>query len=350
MQNIERMDIEISGQDGFNCYRIPGIVVTAKGTLLTYYETRLNGSDWSTRGVGLKRSLDGGCTFSSRQMIAYDEEIAINNPVMIASREGKVHFLWQKDYRQLFYQVSEDDGVSFSDPVSILGTVEAFKTEYNWSLFAVGPGHGIELQNGRLVVPIWLARGEGNNHYPTQVSTLISDDGGKTWERGEIVYGSENKADDFAWPNETQAVELSDGRVMLNIRHEGQMHYRYITVSPNGKDQFSAPIPDRQLPDPICFGSIAKAGERTVFINCAHNDPKGWAPRINLTVRMSEDDAKTWPYAKKIAEVAGYADIAASPEGNTYYCFFEQDRVAKGGYPLKLTLVKLQKSDLIHVL
>lgn len=348
MNTFRAIAIETSGQDGFECYRIPGIVVTAKGTILTYYETRLSGSDWSTRGVGMKRSVDGGETFSTRQMVAYDAELAINNPVMITSKDGKVHFLWQKDYRQLFYQVSEDDGVSFSEPVSILEAVEAFQAEYNWSLFAVGPGHGIELQNGRLVVPIWLARGEGNNHYPTQVSTIISDDGGKTWERGEIIYGSESKEDDFTWPNETQAVELSDGRVMLNIRHEGQVHYRYTAVSPNGKDNFGTPVPDTQLPDPICFGSIVKAGEHILFVNCAHNDPKGWAPRINLTVRLSTDDAKTWPYAQKIADIGGYADIAASPDGKVCYCFFEQGKVANGGYPETLTLGRVDVAELMQ--
>ena len=50
-------------------------------------------------------------------------------------------------------------------------------------------------------------------------TTLFSNDGGKTWQRGEIA----------AWetkplinPNETSLVELLDGRVMLNIRSESK--------------------------------------------------------------------------------------------------------------------------------
>lgn len=347
MGELKWVNVETSGEQGFKAYRIPGIVVTTKGTIITYYETRLGESDWSTRGIGVRRSIDGGATFGARQMVVYDDEIAINNPVMIASKDGNVHFLWQKDYRQLFYQVSYDDGATFSEPVSILECVEAFRQEYNWSLFAVGPGHGIELQNGRLVVPIWLAGGEGNNHFPTQVSTIISDDGGQTWECGEIIYGSDCTEDDFVWPNETQAVELSDGRVMLNIRHNGKVHYRYTSISPNGKDQFSKPVADMNLPDPICFGSIVKAEDTILFVNCAHNDARGWAPRINLTVRMSEDDAKTWKYSKKIAEVAGYADIAISPDGKYYYCFFEHNKVEEGGYPEALILAVFDKMYLM---
>ena len=137
--------------------------------------------------------------------------------------------------------------------VSLSGVMESFREVFNWSLFAFGPGHGIELSNGRLLIPVWLANGEENHHWPTQLSTIVSDDGGKTWQRGDIIYGSENTADPFAWPNETQAVQLSDDSVMLNIRHNGSDHFRYVSVSPNGKDNFSAPKPDISLPDPICF-------------------------------------------------------------------------------------------------
>ncbi|MBU3812851.1 MAG: glycoside hydrolase, partial [Candidatus Niameybacter stercoravium] len=173
MSKLVSVNIENYNEGRFKSYRIPGIVISSKGTIIVYYETRLSAyDDWSAMGIGMKRSTDQGKTFSKRQMIAISEDLAVNNPVMIASQDGRIHFLWQKDYRQLFYQVSTDDGLTFSDPVSILDAVTAFKEEYCWSLFAIGPGHGIEMRNGRLVVPIWLARGEGNNHYPTQVSTL----------------------------------------------------------------------------------------------------------------------------------------------------------------------------------
>lgn len=344
MQYLKEVKIEHYGEDGFMSYRIPGVVVTVKGTVLVYYETRLEPSnDWSTRGVGMKRSTDGGKTFSSRKMLAYSEDLAVNNPLMIASKDGRVHFFWQKDYRQAFYQVSEDDGLTFSEPVCLTPAMEQFRKEYNWSLYAFGPGHGIELQNGRLVIPVWLANGEGNNHFPTQVSTLVSDDGGKSWQAGEIVRGSENTADPFAWPNETQVVELSDGSVMLNIRHNGANHFRYVSLSPNGKDHFSIPQPDKAMPDSICFGSIVRTNHENeiLFVNCANREnarPNGWAPRRKLTVRLSEDDARTWKYSRQLTEVSGYADIAASPDGNRFYCFFEQDNPPDNKDPKQLTL------------
>ena len=343
MNQLRLVNIETYNKDGFKSYRIPGIVVSRKGTIIVYYETRLSvADDWSARGIGMKRSTDQGKTFSQRKMLVSDPGITINNPVMIASQDGRIHFLWQKDYRQLFYQVSLDDGLTFSEPVSLLDTVKAFKQEYCWSLFGIGPGHGIELRRGRLVVPIWLACGEGNNHYPTQVSTLISDDGGTTWECGEIIYSGEKEGDDFLWVNESQAVELSDGSVLMNMRHNGQNRYRYTTVSPNGQSQFSKPVPDKQLPDAICFGSIIRDQEGNIlFVNCANNQAvqkNGWPERKNLTVKISYDDAKTWSYARQLAEVGGYADMAVSPDGKRYYCFFEEGHPIDNLDPANLTL------------
>lgn len=339
----ENYTIEEYGKNGFQSYRIPGIVVTKTGTILVYYETRMEASnDWSTRGVGMRRSTDGGKTFSPRRMLAYSEDQAINNPLMISSKDGRVHFFWQKDYRQAFYQVSEDDGVTFSPPISLTPTMELFRDQYDWTLYAFGPGHGIELENGRLLVPVWLANGKPNDHFPTQVSVLVSDDGGNGWQPGEIVRGSENIADPFAWPNETQAVELSDGSVLLNIRHNGSNHVRYTAVSPNGKDHFSPPQPDNALPDSICFGSIVRANnsEAILFVNCANRDnpnPKGSAPRRKLTVRLSEDNGRTWKYSRQLAEIGGYADIAAAPDGSAYYCFFEEGNPPHNKDPKQLT-------------
>jgi len=44
---MERKDLilEHYDQNGFFSYRIPGVVVTAKGTVLAYYETRTNHGD-----------------------------------------------------------------------------------------------------------------------------------------------------------------------------------------------------------------------------------------------------------------------------------------------------------------
>jgi hypothetical protein len=49
------------GMNGVARYRIPGIVVTPRGTVLAYAEARRNGAaDWGEIEVHLRRSTDGG--------------------------------------------------------------------------------------------------------------------------------------------------------------------------------------------------------------------------------------------------------------------------------------------------
>ena len=143
--------------------------------------------------------------------MAKEGQITFNNPVAIVDRAGPVHFLYCVDYGRCFYLRSDDDGVTFSKPVEITRTFEQFRKDYDCRVFATGPGHGIQLKSGRLVVPVWLSAGTGNNgHHPSVVAVIYSDDAGKTWQRGDIVA---NETDPLRDPNETAIVQLADGRV-----------------------------------------------------------------------------------------------------------------------------------------
>ena len=104
------------------------------------------------------------------------DDVTYNNPIAIADRRtGAVHFVFCLEYGRAFYQRSDDDGISFSQPVEITSAFEAFHSRYNWRVIATGPGHGIQLANGRLLVPVWLSLGlTGNGHAPSAVSVIFS--------------------------------------------------------------------------------------------------------------------------------------------------------------------------------
>ncbi len=62
-----------SGLDGYHTYRIPGLVLTRQGTLLAFCEGRkASGSDAGDIDLLLKRSADGGMTWSAQQLV-YEE-------------------------------------------------------------------------------------------------------------------------------------------------------------------------------------------------------------------------------------------------------------------------------------
>jgi sialidase-1 len=204
---VEKIDVWRAGDQEYKLYRIPGIVVTAKGTVLAYAEARKSDrGDWNTIDIAMRRSTDGGRSWSPSRKIADVEgrkdknpvalaqklatagDVTYNNPVAIPTRTGVVHFLFCLEYMRAFHMQSADDGLTWSKPVEITPTFDRFRPEYDWKVLATGPGHGIELNTGRLLIPVWLSTGTGGHaHRPSVTSTIYSDDGGKTWHRGEIA-------------------------------------------------------------------------------------------------------------------------------------------------------------------
>jgi len=202
-------------------------------------------------------------------------------------------------------------------------------------VLATGPGHGIELANGRLLVPVWLSTGTGGHaHRPSVVSVIYSDDQGKTWVRGQIAVPNTPGS---VYPSESAAVELAGGRVMLNVRSESKAHRRLITYSRDGATGWTQPVFHDQLLEPICMAGMVRLSEaaggqknRLLFSN-PHNLERGGAAepgtphdRKNLAIKLSYDEGETWPVSRVLEPgFAGYSDLAAGRDG-WIYCFFER--------------------------
>ncbi|MBM3787949.1 MAG: exo-alpha-sialidase [Acidobacteria bacterium] len=64
-------DVFVSGQDGYHTYRIPAMVKSKKNTLLAFAEGRKDNSrDWGNIDLLVKRSRDGGRTWSPAITVA----------------------------------------------------------------------------------------------------------------------------------------------------------------------------------------------------------------------------------------------------------------------------------------
>ena len=350
---IEKQDLFKAGDDpNYSLYHIPGIVVTARGTVLAWCEARkrpAGASDWDDIRILLRRSLDDGKTWSPSRSVALVpgpkqknpaalrlkgvdlDSVTYNNPVLIADRDGTVHMLFCLEYMRCFYQRSEDDGVTWSTPQEITQTFEAFRKDYAWTVLATGPNHGIQLGTGRLIVPVWLSTGTGgNSHRPSVTTTIYSDDRGKTWKAGEIAAPC---TDEWINPNESVAIELADGRVMLNVRSESRAHRRLVTISPDGATHWSTPRFDDALLEPICMGGIVRyhhGDKDLILFSNPHNldrekgaaEPGKSRDRKNLSMKISRDEGQTWDTNKTIERGPSmYSDIAVTPAG-TILCFY----------------------------
>ena len=212
--------------NGYYTCRVPGILCAKSGALLATAEARPGtGGDWDGNDILMRRSEDGGKNWLDTQVIIdskqYGEGPASNFSMISDETDGSVHALYCHNYARVFHIRSTDDGASWSEPREITEAFLPLCEHYPWRVVATGPGHGIQLKNGRFVVPFWMSDGSGTEfgagklgHRPSEVGSVYSDDRGQTWQCGEVVVGT---GGDIVNPSETLPLELEDGQVLFNI-------------------------------------------------------------------------------------------------------------------------------------
>lgn len=306
------------GVDGYHTYRIPALVVTNEGTVLAICEGRMNSPfDHGKIDIVVRRSTDGGATWSDMQVIHSDGDYTIGNPCVVVDRETSTVLLtFCRDNDRIFITSSDDDCVTWSKPRDITPSVKPD----HWTWYATGPGHGIQASDGRLIIP--CDHSEGTRHHsPFYFSHVIySDDQGETWKVGGSTTGS---------TDECQIVELTDGSVYMTIRSaDRSFTTRLAAWSSDGCETWSKFEPVSELTDPICEASIVRLTSETtddrnriVFANPASDQ------RERITVRMSYDECKSWE-ASKVLHVgpSAYSDLAVLPN-MTIACLYERGNI-----------------------
>ena len=292
--------------------------------------------------IYVQRSEDGGESFGDPIYIACGDEQykTVNNPVMLEDGQGTLHMLYLRDYSinggGAWQRTSVDDGLTWSEPKDITG----FTRPELHNAFAFGPGHGIRTKSGMLTVPVWLVPKSANvpvsEHWPSVTSTFCSKDNGKTWFLGEIIESVGGCLyPGVVYPNESVAAETSDGRIIMSVRSFNR--YRSLTYSQSGYDGWSRLEARKDLPDPCCFGSIAKydglnGKYALISVNCADEHD-----RINVTLRISYDDGRTWNVKRTVdAERGGYCDIATDEKNGNIYVLYEDKGGSVGVYLAKI--------------
>ena len=329
---ITQHPIFISGEAGYHTYRIPALIVTQAGTVLAFCEGRREGrGDAGAIDILLKRSTDGGLTWSAAQIVWRDGDNTCGNPCPVidqadgtiwlpltwnlgTDRESQIVDGSSQDTRRVFITHSRDDGLTWATPSEITAQVKP----PHWSWYATGPGVGIQLQHrpyqGRLVIPCDHKVNGDVRRYHAHV--IYSDDHGQSWQLGGV-------AEDGT--NECQVIERGDGSLLLNMRRSEKVSdpYRYVAISQDGGLSWLPNRADTTLIDPRCQGSIirhqpADGPAVTLFSNAAHP-----SQRTAMTIRASFDDGESWPIAKVIhAGPTAYSGLTALPDGRLA-CLYE---------------------------
>ena len=322
-----------AGEENIHTYRIPALVLAANGDLLAFAEARQGGGgDSGDIDLVMKRSSDGGQTWSGQQLVWDDGANTCGNPCpVVDSRTGEILLLATRNLghdheSEIIAQTSEstrtvwvlrstDHGHTWSAPEDITASTKL----PTWTWYATGPGAGIQLQRGvhagRLVIPCDHIEAESKRYYS---HVIYSDDAGATWQLG----GSTPRDQ----VNECEVAELEDGRLLLNMRnYDRAERTRQQAWSSDGGLSWRDQRHVSELIEPICQASLrryswAQPSQPGVLL---FSNPASREGRTRMSLRASFDDGATWPrHALLDAGPAAYSCLQVLADGSMI-CLYE---------------------------
>ncbi len=358
--SIQRTGIALRqrGDDGAHTFRIPGLATTNKGTLIGVYDIRhKGGGDLPGHiDVGMSRSTNGGHTWDDMQTIMdmgddsnwrYD---GIGDPAILVDRNtgtiwvsatwshgnrswtGSGPGLTPEETGQLMLVRSDDDGMTWSDPINITPQIK----RPEWCFLLQGPGKGITMQDGTIVFAAQFQDTPQNKRTPR--STIIySKDHGDTWNIGTGAFDDTTEA---------QVVEIEPGVLMLNCRYDLDNTRVVMTTRDMGQTWTEHFTSRGALVEPrSCMASLIDvdqelnqdAGGWLLFSN-----PNSLSGRHHITIKASSDLGDSWPVTNQLLLDEG--------NGAGYSCMTMIDEQTVGilyeGSQAHLTFQRIPLSDL----
>lgn len=303
-----------AGEGGIHTFRIPAMVATSRGEVLVFAEARKEGiGDASPTDMVLRRSTDGGLSWLPLQTLVKGQGTdAIMNPVAVSDTKSRTVWLIfcqtnrkeRGEHRSHFLISSRDGGRTWTRPRDIGPSIKGYD-----DTFVPGPGVGIRTRSGRLVIPGYTSveHPDFKTEKGMHSRVIFSDDGGWTWEMGDAVSID---------ANECQVVELSDGRLMLNMRQAMGEACRAVALSRDGGRHWDSVYYDRALNERPCQASLVRYDTQrpaSRILLFANPDIEGTAyaeDRLRMTLRVSLDDGRSWPVKRLVhAGPSSYSGI-----------------------------------------
>jgi sialidase-1 len=361
-----------------------GLTATRSGAILAFAEARIgSGDDETPHHLALKRSTDRGATWSDTILVERSDgntwrsegqperrECWANPAALVDRASGRVFVFYvlnegahqgrkMQRYTRNFYRYSDDEGKTWSGRVDITdllntkadGTpnrdvrgewirdASGFPCDYLGRAFHMpGPGHGLQLKQGRLLMPFWNRTAIATEAGPVPreqraygLRVLYSDDGGRQWKSGP-AFGEE------IGPTESRLVELDDGTLYLSARVDGPgnpLRRRAIFLGTQHGQSWKLQGFDTAMPAyaNVDSGLIAVRHDDRQILLLSH--PSDEQRRTGLTVSVSLDRGKTWAAHHQLnAGGANYSDLVQLSDG-TIGVIYGDGASAQTGFPVK---------------
>jgi sialidase-1 len=301
---FEEQVLFTSNDGGFGTIRAPALAMTPSGVLIAVAQAQQSLADISADKLVMRRSMDLGKTWEPlRVIVDFGADTALGATMVVDRTRGRVVLAFVRYPAGTseptvvpgisgplvltnWVTISDDDGMSWSQPTDITASTKIAE----WNTVAFGPCRGIQMPSGRLYLPA--------NHGPFGAHRAFvawSDDGGESWTMGQ---------DTEIGATEPAVVALSETELMINARGFMGALVRKIATSTDAGMTWSPLHDDPTLVEPQCQASLLRYsglddGYESVLL---FSNPAVTLNRFRMTVRMSLDDAQTWPYSHLVYE------------------------------------------------
>jgi sialidase-1 len=349
-ETITKTTVFSAGDDEVHSYRIPSLITTKTGALILACEARkVSWMDKSPTDIALKRSTDGGLTWSSANFVTNGaiDKFAYMDPCLLADNvTGKLFLFvcrWPESPQDgsaniPFLLTSEDDGVSWSAPIAINEIIIP-----GGFIHGFGPGSGIQMQGStyknRLIVPTRQKNAENK----ARNRTIYSDDHGLTWKIGNEAPRT----------GEYQIAETPLNGLYYNLRFSGG---RAACYSSDGGISWGPDIIDKDLPSTVggCQGSVFGSDKILLYSGIQGGTASnGYDDRCKLTLYRSTSSGYKWGNRYLLHEkAAGYSCISKLNDGRIVIIFeaadgpgFTKSSTRPAGW-MRLDLITLPKETL----